>query len=83
MRGFFLGSCRGLQPLASTEWPLGPKCDFARQLETFEKPLKIKGFSYGNIVIPLKVKDSTAKIFEKPLKVKGEMTNSFEMYLTN
>ena len=32
--------------MASTEWPLGPKGDFAGQSETFEKPLKIKGFAY-------------------------------------
>ena len=72
-----------MHPSAATERPLGPKGEFAGKSETFEKPLKIKGFAYRNIVIPLKVKGPTAKIFEKPLKVKGEMTKTFEMPLTN
>ena len=69
--------------MAATEWPLGPKGDFAGRPKTSEKALKIKGFSYGNIVIPLKVKGLTVKIFEKPLKVKGEMIKTFEISLTN
>ena len=74
-RGLLPSSCGGLQPLAATEWPLGPEGDFAVQSETFEKPLKIKGFAYINIVIPLKVRGPTDKIFE--------MTKTFEMPLTN
>ena len=32
----------------------------AGRAETFENPLKIKGFAYRNIVIPLKLKGPTA-----------------------
>ena len=60
MGGLLSSSCRGLHPLAVTEQPMGPKGDFAGQPETFEKPLKIKGFASRNIVIPLKVKGPTA-----------------------